>query len=134
MNTKFLHFGIATQGSNSFERASFGPLHTAYTVNKIIISSLVFHSLRQFFFPLFQSLIGRIKIWFCMDAKFVVSLKAMIRSVRVSNDLALSSLIIGTIDNYISNFSVWVIIDIQRPISSMFNYGNAFILYVIPRW
>ena len=56
-----------------------------------------------------------------MDAKFVVSLKAMIRSVRVSNDLALSSLIIDTIDNYFSNFSVWVIIDIQRPILSMFN-------------
>ena len=58
-----------------------------------------------------------------MDAKFVVSLKAMIRSVRVSNDLALSSLIINTIDNYFSNFSVWVIIDIcgQRPISSMFD-------------
>ena len=33
-----------------------------------------------------------------MDAKFVVSLKAMIRSVRVSNDLAMSSLIIDTTD------------------------------------
>ena len=46
-----------------------------------------------------------------MDAKFVVSLKAMIRLVRVNNDLALSSLIIDTIDNYLNNFSVWIIID-----------------------
>ena len=51
-----------------------------------------------------------------MDAKFVVSLKAMIRSVRVSNDLELSSLIIDTFDNNRSKFSVWVIIDIQRHI------------------
>ena len=48
-----------------------------------------------------------------MDAKFVVSLKAMIRLVRVSNDFALSSLIIDTIDDYLSNFSVWVTIDIK---------------------
>ena len=47
-----------------------------------------------------------------MDAKFVVSLKAMIRLVRVSNDLAFPYLIIDTIDNYLNNFSVWIIIDI----------------------
>ena len=54
-----------------------------------------------------------------MDAKFVVSLKAMIRSVRVSNDLAMSSLIIDTIDDYLSNFSVWVTIDICRRMNTL---------------